>query len=384
MALSSDSGKALWIVPVPEFGGVARHVLDVARAGLPGYELYVLAPEGALTRSLKELGVKVFADRSFGTEAGFKSSYTRLNEIIEQIKPDILHSHLAYADIVAAAVVTARKVGRLKKRDLWVPLLATTEHGIADRGSVYNSNRLRALTMKAIHLARLQVTDIKIAVSASTAEQMKKQWGARGVAVVRNGVDYDGIRVEVSSSHLPNETGQPRILSLSRLSEEKGLEILIPAFAEYLKANPKARLEVAGVGPLRGRLEQEVAALGIQDSVSFPGFVKPLEAMGRNDMVVQLSVWENLSYTLLEAKAAGLRVVATDVGGNAEIVDENELVPPLAGMSKDEAISLVSAAINRVWSQAVVPGKTLPSRGEMCQEIAGIYRKGGQINNGDI
>ena len=77
MALSSDSGKALWIVPVPEFGGVARHVLDVARAGLPGYELYVLAPEGALTRSLKELGVKVFADRSFGTEAGFKSSYCR-------------------------------------------------------------------------------------------------------------------------------------------------------------------------------------------------------------------------------------------------------------------------------------------------------------------
>ena len=48
--------------------------------------------------------------------------------------------------------------------------------------------------------------------------------------------------------------------------------------------------------------------------------------MGRSDMVVQLSVWENCSYTLLDAKSAGLKVVATAVGGNPEVVSARELV----------------------------------------------------------
>ena len=50
---------ALWVVPVPNFGGVARHTLDMARAGIPGYELVVLAPAGVLTERLKKLGVRV-------------------------------------------------------------------------------------------------------------------------------------------------------------------------------------------------------------------------------------------------------------------------------------------------------------------------------------
>ena len=49
---SNGFPTALWVVPVPEFGGVARHVVDMARAGLPGFNLVVLAPEGKLTSRL--------------------------------------------------------------------------------------------------------------------------------------------------------------------------------------------------------------------------------------------------------------------------------------------------------------------------------------------
>ena len=51
----------LWVVPVPDFGGVARHVLDVARTGIPGYRLVVCAPEGKLTERLRELNIPVHA-----------------------------------------------------------------------------------------------------------------------------------------------------------------------------------------------------------------------------------------------------------------------------------------------------------------------------------
>ena len=52
---SNGVPTALWVVPVPDFGGVARHVVDMARAGLPGFNLVVLAPEGKLTERLELL-----------------------------------------------------------------------------------------------------------------------------------------------------------------------------------------------------------------------------------------------------------------------------------------------------------------------------------------
>ena len=63
----TSTPTALWVVPVPDFGGVARHVVDMARAGLPGFNLVVLAPEGKLTNRLEELGVTVIKAASAPT-----------------------------------------------------------------------------------------------------------------------------------------------------------------------------------------------------------------------------------------------------------------------------------------------------------------------------
>jgi len=84
----------LWVVPVPDFGGVARHVLDVARTGIPGYRLVVCAPEGKLTERLRELNIPVHAV-PFGPSRGFRTSFASLAHVIEREKPAIVHSHLA-------------------------------------------------------------------------------------------------------------------------------------------------------------------------------------------------------------------------------------------------------------------------------------------------
>ena len=97
---------ALWVVPVPDFGGVARHVLDVARTGIPGYRLVVCAPEGKLTERLRELNIPVHTV-PFGPSRGFRTSFASLAHVIEREKPTIVHSHLAYADVIAAAVVNS-------------------------------------------------------------------------------------------------------------------------------------------------------------------------------------------------------------------------------------------------------------------------------------
>lgn len=358
----------LWVVPVPDFGGVARHVLDVARTGIPGYRLVVCAPEGKLTERLRELNIPVHAV-PFGPSRGFRTSFASLTHVIEREKPAIVHSHLAYADVIAAAVVNSLKMRRLANRSLTVPTLITTEHGIAGDDAVYHGTSWRSKLMEQVHRVRLWGTNAAIAVSRSTAEQMRRKWGARRVSIIYNGVDVPRLRAAVHKHRVPTEPDAPRILSLSRLSPEKGIDVLIEAFAQLRTVYPKAHLEIAGEGDLADTLAQQVRELHISDAVTFSGFVDPLEAMGRSDMVVQLSIWENCSYTLLDAKAAGLKTVATNVGGNPEILDPNELVDRRQNAFCDSVLE----ALTRNCEASAPSAWTWVTNAEMTAQIAELY-----------
>ena len=359
---------ALGFVPVPDFGGVARHVLDVARTGIPGYRLVVCAPEGKLTERLRELNIPVHAV-PFGPSRGFRTSFASLTHVIEQEKPAIVHSHLAYADVIASAVVNSLKIRRLANPSLTVPTLITTEHGIAGDDAVYHGTSWRSKLMEQVHRVRLWGTNAAIAVSRSTAEQMRRKWGARRVSIIYNGVDAPRLRAAVHKHRVPTEPDAPRILSLSRLSPEKGIDVLIEAFAQLRTVYPKAHLEIAGEGDLADTLAQQVRELHISDAVTFSGFVDPLEAMGRSDMVVQLSLWENCSYTLLDAKAAGLKTVATNVGGNPEILAPNELVNRRQNAFCDSVLE----ALMRNCEASAPSAWTWVTNAEMTAQIAELY-----------
>ena len=366
---SNGFPTALWVVPVPEFGGVARHVVDMARAGLPGFNLVVLAPEGKLTERLEELGVTV-VKAEFGPNYGFKTSFASLKKAIEQLRPEIVHSHLAYADVVAAAVVNALRIRSVIKRGTCVPKLLTTEHGIAGNDSVYHGSSWRSKLMETVHRVRLWGTNRAIAVSRSTADQMRSKWGARGVELVYNGVDIPVVAAAVAEKRVPAEGG-PRILSLSRLSPEKGIDVLLDAFARLREEYPQAHLEIAGSGDLGEELKAHAKRLNLGDSVTFSGFVNPIEAMGRSDMIVQLSVWENCSYTLLDAKAAGLKTVATAVGGNPEILNADELVDRQSLKLTEEVLQ----AMRRQLQKGDKEPFTWISNEQMAAQTVDIYAR---------
>lgn len=366
---SNGVPTALWVVPVPDFGGVARHVVDMARAGLPGFNLVVLAPEGKLTERLEELGVTV-VKAEFGPNYGFKTSFASLKKAIEQLRPEIVHSHLAYADVVAAAVVNALRIRSVIKRGTCVPKLLTTEHGIAGNDSVYHGSSWRSKLMETVHRVRLWGTNRAIAVSRSTADQMRSKWGARGVELVYNGVDIPVVAAAVAEKRVPAEGG-PRILSLSRLSPEKGIDVLLDAFARLREEYPQAHLEIAGSGNLGEELKAHAKRLNLGDSVTFSGFVNPIEAMGRSDMIVQLSVWENCSYTLLDAKAAGLKTVATAVGGNPEILNADELVDRQSPKLTEEVLQ----AMRRQLQKGDKEPFTWISNEQMAAQTVDIYAR---------
>jgi glycosyltransferase involved in cell wall biosynthesis len=299
----------LWVVPVADLGGVARHVLDAARAGLPGWRLVVLCPEGPLAGLLREGGAQRPA-------AGFRASLRTLRRTVRSLRPAVVHSHLSYADVVSACAVAGDRRTRL----------VTTEHGIAADDLVYHGSVAKSRVKAAMHALRLRRADGIIAVSEATRRAMEAKWNpAKPITVVPNGVDRSADERPLGNSR-PAALQDPRILSLSRLSPEKRLPDLLYAFAKLHADFPAATLTVAGKGPLLGELQELTRQLGVEQAVSFPGFLDAGEAMAAADVLVQLSVWENCSYTLLDAVNAGLGVVATPVGGNPEILPERCLV----------------------------------------------------------
>lgn len=300
---------ALWVVPVADLGGVARHVLDVFTTGMTKHRLVLFCPEGSLAARVRELGGAVVT-AEFGPEAGFATSVRSLRRAIRSLQPAVVHSHLAYADFVATAAVAADPKVKL----------VSTEHGIAGDDSIYHGSDLKAKGRALAHATRLKRADALIAVSESTKREMQRKWNApEAVQVILNGVDPAESRPRTNSDGL-------KILSLSRLAAEKRIDHLLRAFHKLLKSEPTATLTIAGTGPEESALKQLTDSLGVSQSVSFPGFVDSAEAMKEHDVLVQLSSWENCSYTLLDALREGMGVVATPVGGNPELVSENALV----------------------------------------------------------
>ena len=149
-----------------------------------------------------------------------------------------------------------------------------------------------------------------------------------GVTVIANGVDPDRFARGPAFSH-----PRPYLLAVARLSREKGIDVLLAAFA---RLGPTARgldLLVAGDGPERPGLLAQRSRLGLDERVHFLGAVDEpaMPALYRGAAVVVCpSRWEGLPLACLEAMASGRAVVATSVDGTPDAVhdDTGVLVPP--------------------------------------------------------
>jgi glycosyltransferase involved in cell wall biosynthesis len=163
-----------------------------------------------------------------------------------------------------------------------------------------------------------------VAVSHELAEALVVEGLApEKVVVLPNGVDLDGAEQAGSARALKAEvvgdSAARVVLFVGRLVPEKAIDRLLDVWASVSK-EPRVLLLV-GDGPLRRELEDAVAARGLGDSVRFVGHRHDARRFyGIADVFVLSSSTEGLSNSLLEAMAAGLPVVASDVGGNRDVV----------------------------------------------------------------
>jgi glycosyltransferase involved in cell wall biosynthesis len=343
---------ALWVVPVPDLAGVGRHVLDVTTVGVPGWRVVVLCPPGPLADRLRATGAAVLTGR-VGPADGLRASLATVRHTVRALRPEVVHSHLPWADAVAAAATPGSPAA-----------LVTTEHGIADDDLVYHGTAWRSRLRALAHTARLRRADAVIAVSGATANSIRTKWHPRRslpVRLVRNGVDP----VATAAERAPGL----HVVSLARLAPEKRVDHLVRAFARLRARHPSARLTIGGTGPEEPALRVLTTDLGVFSATAFVGHVDPGPLLREADVLVQLSVWENCSYSLLDALAHGVGAVATPVGGNPEILPASALV----GHDDPAGVAALVAAQGLGPSLRPPLPDGWPTRAAMAAGIAGVY-----------
>lgn len=255
----------------------------------------------------------------------------RLDEIIPELKPDILHAHSPALNGLAA--LTAAKKHNLplvyECRAFWED--AAVDHGTTSEGSLrYNITKM------------LETRVFKQANAITTiCEGLRADIASRGIpadkiTVIPNAVDIDkfsyGLRPD---QDLRTQLGlQDKVVLgfIGSFYAYEGLPLLLDALPMILAQQPQTRLLLVGGGPQEQLLKQKVQDLGLQAQVIFTGRV-PHDMVQQYYNQVDLFVYPRLSMRLtelvtplkpLEAMAQGHLLVASDVGGHHELIRDRE------------------------------------------------------------
>jgi glycosyltransferase involved in cell wall biosynthesis len=198
--------------------------------------------------------------------------------------------------------------------------------------------KIKRFIWKKIHTS----PDKVIAISSALAARARGL-GAGDVSIISNGVDFDEINRAPAAEAIPR-----RIISVARLSAEKGLDYLISAFRDVKNEFPEAQLALVGEGAERERLEKLAADSGFYGAISFLGRRPHQEALAeikKSEVFVLPSLGEGMGIALAEAQALGVPVIATRVGGIPDVVEDG--VSGLLIQPKDAVA--IAAAIIRIF-----------------------------------
>ncbi len=190
----------------------------------------------------------------------------------------------------------------------------------ASSGSTSDIQRLKRVPSGHIQLKfLLKELEHLIAVSEATGEDFKQiGYPESRISYIPNGVDSP-VQEKVTYHQVS------QAITITRLSQEKGVDVLLKAWAEVIREQKNLKLLILGSGPLGPELKRLSNFLGIAESVDFVGSIQDARNyLKESDLFVLSSRSEGMSNALLEAMSYGIPCVATRVGGNSELLGGDE------------------------------------------------------------
>jgi glycosyltransferase involved in cell wall biosynthesis len=256
-------------------------------------------------------------------------SFFWVHRLVNSVHPDIIHAHNLYFQLTMIApfirglehvpLVTTLHLPKMTyNRILLDSLIRGYEDSVGDL-IVKSSDRLIAVSQSVMKYA---IEDLNVPPSKIT--------------FIPNGVAIDNCLLN------DQKPSNPIVTYIGRLIENKGPQYLVEAGLEILSNHPDADNYIIGDGPLRKRLVQQVASLKLEDRIHILGSVPDvLPILQKTSVFVRPSLTEGMSLAILEAMTCGLPVVASNIGGNTEVVKNGVngyLVPPADAKALAEVV----------------------------------------------
>jgi glycosyltransferase involved in cell wall biosynthesis len=309
-AYAPTSLKILHMLRAP-LGGLFRHVMDVTRGQVErGHRVGLVVDsttgganaEAALAELAPRLALGILRlpitrelnPRDFG-------ALWTISKRIGALSPDVLHGHGAKGAALARLTPAASDAIRVY-----------TPHG----GSlVYSPGTIKGGFYRTLERLLNGRTDLLLFESTYIADLFRTVISKPQalVRVVRNGI------AESEFEPITQRPDATDIVCVGELRPVKAIDVLIEAIAIMARSGRKVTATVAGEGPDGRKLRDQAKRLGVDAQIRFIGHCPARKAFAMGRMLVMPSRAESLPYVALEAAAAGLPIIATDVGGVHEI-----------------------------------------------------------------
>jgi glycosyltransferase involved in cell wall biosynthesis len=311
-------------------GGIFRHILDVANGQADrGHHVGIIADSmtggeraeaalAAIAPRLK-LGVHRLAIRREPVPIDVVV-WAHFMRLIRKLKPDVLHGHGAKAGAFI----------RLKARSK-ATIRVYTPHG----GSLhYPLNTLKGAIYSRLERALMNRTDLFLFESAFARDTYQRTIG-KPAGLVR--CVFNGVTADEFDPITPADDATD-IVYVGEFRHIKGADILIDAVARLRADGKQVNLTLAGDGEELDALKAQISRLGLTDAVRFIGHVKARYGFSKGRVLVVPSRGDSMPYVVIEAAAAGIPMVAANVGGIPEIFGEHTealFAPNIVGAMAD-------------------------------------------------
>lgn len=403
-------------VLIPPIGGIEQYILGVSQALVKrGHEVKVFAPEPLIAKSkIKDQKSKLSPKDQIkefkkehevpGLEFRFISGLPapalwenlrlafplNLYFDLKKWQPDVIHFQTVGSLSEAAAILAKLlRNGQSKKGENRPKLIGTFHSYLMEPEYLKRFNFAKGLekTVSGVlwGLTRLlyNQADVVIAPSSWVGEDLARHRFTRPIRVIHNGADLSEFGKEASNEVIKKlrekyGLGENVLLYVGRLSEEKGLDVLIKSvqISNFQFSPPTAdpplaeifnlKLLLVGDGPAEKELKKLAGDLGILDKVIFVGRVNHQDLAGSglfevSKAFVTASASENQPLTILEAMAKGLPIIGVNARGVTELVkgngllavpgDEKDLANKIQQLINDEYARLKMSEVSRKMSQ---------------------------------
>lgn len=322
-------GQVMWMI--------VRNI-DRSRFDL---DVYCIAEGGELLKDIEDLGFKVRIIPAYNHSRLGRYRIGPVLQLARELRAggyDLVHTHLFQADVVGRAAALMAGVPRMVKSLHNMGAWKKWNHLLIDR-------LLSGRTMRVIccsnHLRDSAIRQEKLPPSMATT--------------IYHGVDIDRLQAKGDRAALLRSLGldpSRRVIgTIGRPIEEKGHRYLIDAIPQIMAQHPDVQFLIVGEGRLRRQFEKQIANEPYASHVHFVGARKDIpELLGTMDLFVFPSIREGLGIALLEAMAARVPIVASNIPPLTEVASNEDtalLVPPRDPQA-------LAVAINRLLGDAAL------------------------------